>query len=305
VPGWAVSGYFSPDDKVLYLFNALGDRFSEILFQAMVGESGRAIDDVVDEVKEQVDERYHIFIEGQAKVIRDKFWKAYSYYKGMFGDSTLSTLRHEFTHEIFYNWGLQNIALSKPEKENEELIKKKKEFLETKDYKKKAELVRALMSLRSQEAPLDMRAANSWLAEGVATYCETNPPGKWNDRWLFVYQEMAKKQGVYPLEAFTVYKMGSFPGVSSEAMLNLYAQSWAFVTFLMEKYPKEFIDYQKKMAEKTAQDYEDINWLLQSLGKDLRTVDKEFTEYMNKFEKLEDPFVRHFEKLYNIFNEYE
>ena len=45
VPGWMVAGYFSPEAKVLYLFNVLGDEMSEILFEALVGESGRQIDD--------------------------------------------------------------------------------------------------------------------------------------------------------------------------------------------------------------------------------------------------------------------
>ena len=51
VPGWAASGYFKPDDKVLYLFNILGDRFSEILFEAVIGESGRDLDDIVEKVE--------------------------------------------------------------------------------------------------------------------------------------------------------------------------------------------------------------------------------------------------------------
>lgn len=303
VPAWAVAGYFKPDDKILYLFNTLGDRFSEVLFQGMVGESGRNIDEMVDAVERCAGERYRIFIEGQAKVIRDKYWKAYSYYKGMFREETMSTLRHEFAHEIFHNWGLQSVLISKIKDDKEKLVEKKKEFLETKDCRKKAELIKTLMALRTRKAPLDVRAANSWLAEGIATYCETNPAGSRNDKLLFLYQEMARKEAIYPLESLTVYKMGSFPGVCSEAMAYLYAQSWAFVTFLMDEYPEEFMDYQSKMARKTAQDYEDITWLLESLGKDLRTVEKEFVEYMNRFEELDDPYVRHFETLYNIFNE--
>ena len=305
VPGWAVLGYFNPDDKVLYLFNILGKRFSEILFEGVVGESGRTIDEVVDVVESDVGERYRIFIEGEAKVIKDKFWRAYSYYKDMFRESTMSTLRHEFAHEVFYNWGLQNIILSKVEKNKDELVAKKKEFLETKDYKKKAELVKTLMALRAKEESLDMRAANSWLAEGIATYCETKPPGSQNDRWLFLYQEMVRKQTIYPLESLTVYKIGSFPGVCMEGMLYSYAQSWALVTFLMDRYPKEFMEYQNKMAQRTAKDWEDIAWLLSLLGKDIRTLEAEFAEYMKKFEKLEDPDVDQFMHLYNIFNEYE
>jgi len=304
VPGWAVSGYFSPEDKVLYLFNVLGDTFSEILFEGMVGESGRRVDEIVDVIEGHVDSRHHIYIKGRAKKIKDKFWKVYNYYENMFRKSTLSTLRHEFTHEIFHNWGLQSISVSKFKGADEELIKKKKEFLETKDCKKKAELLRTLVMQRSQGMPLDMKAANSWLAEGTATYCETDEIGAQNDRWLFIYQEMTRKKPIYPLEFLTAYKIGSFPGVYSRAMLELYAQSWAVVSFLMKRYPKEFMGYQDKLAGETikeAREAKDIEWLQEALGKDLRTIETEFVEYMDAFEELEDPFLTHFDTIYNTF----
>jgi len=302
VPGWMVAGYFSPEDKVLYLFNVLGDKFSEILFEGMVGESGRDIDEIVDTIEGQVDKRYHIFIEGQAKKIKDKFWEAYTYYKGMFRDSTLSTLRHEFAHEVFHNWGLQSIGFSRFEGPDEELVKKKKEFLETKDYNKKAKLLRTLVMQKGEDIPLDMKASNSWLAEGIATYCETMEIGAKNYNWLFMYQEMSRKGPIYPLEFLMAYKIGSFPGVYPRAMLDLYAQSWAFASFLMEKYPKEFMDYQNKLIGKTAEESEDVEWLTHAVGKDLRTIESEFVEYMNTFKELEDPFLVHFDKLYNIYN---
>jgi len=304
VPGWLVAGYFNPDEEVLYLFNVLGERFSKILFEGWVGESGREIDEIVDTVGDQFDDRYRIFIEDEAKVIKDKYWKAYTYYKGMFRDATLSTLRHEFAHELFYNWGLQNIVLSRASENRDALIAKKKEFLETKDYKKKAELVRSLMAMHVEEwSGLDMRAANSWLAEGIATYCEKRPLGGQNDRWVFLYQQMVKEGSIYPLESLTVYKMGSFPGISARGMLYSYAQSWAFVTFLMDRYPKEFMEYQRRMTSTTAKGFEDITWLVGATGKDIRTLEAEFTDYMKRFGEVEDPDVNEFMNLYNIFNE--
>lgn len=302
VPGWAVAGYFNPEDKVLYLFNVLGEKFSEVLFQGVVGETGKSIDQVVETIENQVDKRYHVIVEGRAKQVKDKFWAAYSYYKDMFKDATLNTLRHEFTHEVFYNWGMQNISISKVEGMKEDFVKKKKEFLETKDYKKKAHELRQLIIQRGENALSDMKAANSWLVEGIATYSETEEPGAQNDMWLFIYQEMVKRGAVYPLEFFMAYKIGSFPGVYSKAMLDLYAQSWAFVSFLMKKYPKEFIDYQNRLAGKDAKGSEDVSWLSEALGKDLRAIEKEFTEFMDTYEKLEDPSVRHFDRLYHIYN---
>ncbi|MDP8230617.1 MAG: DUF1570 domain-containing protein [Candidatus Gorgyraea atricola] len=301
VPGWAAAGYFTPEDKVLYLFNVLGDRFAELLFEGIVGESGRQINQIVDAIETRVDKRYHIYVEGRAKKIKNKFWKVYNYYENMFINMTMSTLRHEFTHELFHNWGLQNITLSRFKGPDKELIKRKKAFLEEKDYKKKAKVLKKLLEQKSEDVPLDMKAANSWLSEGMATYCEPDELGAQNDRRLFIYQEMTRKGPVYPLEFLTAYKMGSFPGVYSRAMRDMYAQSWAFVSFLMKRYPKEFMEYQNRLAGETAKYSEDINWLLEALGKDSKTIEREFAEYMAGFEELEDPFLIRFDVINNAF----
>jgi len=303
VPGWAVAGYFMPDEQVLYLFNVLGDRFSELLFEAFVGESGRSIDTIVERIEGVVDKRYHIFIGGQAKKIKDKFWEAYSYYKGMYRGWTMSTLRHEFTHEVLHNWGLQSITISKTDADRDRLAEKKKEILEAGDYKKKAGLIKALISLRSSGDQPDFKAANSWLAEGMATYCETYPMGSQNNRWLYLYQDMVRNGQVYPIESLTYYKIGSFPGVCPDAMLYLYAQSWAFVTFLMARYPDEFMDYQIKMAKDAAEELQDIEWLLAATGKKLKVLQQEFEAYMNTYEEVEDPYIRDYMRVRSIFKD--
>jgi hypothetical protein len=137
----------------------------------------------------------------------------------------------------------------------------------------------------------------------VATYCEKRPLGGENERWLFLYQEMAREGSIYPLESLTVYKMGSFPGVCTKGMLYSYAQSWALVTFLMDRYPEQFMEYQRRMAGTTAKGFEDITWLVASTGKDIRALEAEFTDYMKRFNEAEDPDVDEFMSLYNIFNE--
>ncbi len=63
------------------------------------------------------------------------------------------------------------------------------------------------------------------------------------------------------------------------------------------------MEYQKRMAKDLAQEHEDIDWLLEELGKDLRTIEKEFVEYMNTYEQVDDPYVSSFVKLYDIFRE--
>lgn len=304
VPGWAVLGYFEPEDKTLYLFNSLGDKFADIIFEVMVGVNVKLIDAQVDEIKKYVGNKYDLALEGLADEAKDKFWRYYNIVKGEFRRETTSTLRHEFTHEVFANWGLQNIVVSRTKRDDEELIKKKKDFFETEDLAKKKQMLLELITLKRGEEPLDLQAANSWLAEGTATYFETDPPGSKNERWLFVFQDMMRKKGIYPLEQLTVYKIGSFPGVYPAAMLDAYAQSWAFVTFLIDRYPDEFMEYQDRIAKQPAQKQKDIEWLIESIGKDLRELEKEFAGYMDRYEGLEDPFVKRFEKLYNIFQEF-
>jgi len=183
------------------------------------------------------------------------------------------------------------------------LVEKKKDFLETKDCRKKAEILKNLVSQRGREhIDFNIKAANSWLAEGIATYCETEEIGEQNDKWLFIYQQMSKDKPIYPLEFLMAYKIGSFPGVYSTAMIELYAQSWAFVSFLMDKYPKEFMDYQDLLAAEKPEKTEDVKWLEEALNKDIKVIEMEFKEYMDKFEQLEDPFSVHFDKIYNAMN---
>ncbi|MFH1782730.1 MAG: hypothetical protein ABH848_03840 [Candidatus Omnitrophota bacterium] len=304
VPGWAVMGYFDPQQRVLYMYNILGDRFSEFMFEAWVGETGRTIDDIVEDVQGMVDKRYHIFIEGMAKKIKDKFWEAYSYYRNMFRDSTMSVLRHEFAHEVFHNWGIQSVIVSKFKGETSDLVRRKKEFLETKDPKKKARLFKTLMTQSNQDVPIDMRAANSWLAEGTATYCQTSALGEQDDMLLYTFQEMLRKGPAYPIEFLTNYKLGSFPGVYSGIMLDMYAQSWAFVNFLMDNYKDEFVKYQNKLAEVKTEESEDVEWLFEILGKDSKTLQKEFLAYMDDYEEIEDPNIERFVNIYNIFQKY-
>ncbi|MBL7068855.1 MAG: hypothetical protein ISS34_03255 [Candidatus Omnitrophica bacterium] len=305
VPGWAVLGYYNPDERVLYLFNSLGDKFSEFIFEVLIGEKARAVDEIVDRLKKATDNKYELLLEGQAADIKDKFWRYYNMIKADLKEETFNTLRHEFTHELFNNWGLQSIIVSRAAGKRSELIEKKREYLETEDLSKKREMLRDLVTMsRERYLAIDLEAANSWLAEGTATFCETYPLGDRNRRWLFLFQKMKREGIFYPLEHLTVYKMGSFPGVCPEAMLYAYAQSWALVYFLMDRYPDRFMEYQDRLTRETPKEDEDIRWFLEALGKDLRTLEGEFLEYMAQFDELEDPFIKKFVKWNNIFNEF-
>ncbi|OGW85811.1 MAG: hypothetical protein A2987_05950 [Omnitrophica bacterium RIFCSPLOWO2_01_FULL_45_10] len=305
VPWWAAVGYFDPLDKTLYCFNAFGERMEKMVFDVIVGRTGRSIDEIVKIIKQRVDERYHIFVDAHVKELTDRFWNTYSLYKSELTELTHSTLRHEFTHEVFHNWGLQNIILSKPNIDKEKLVQKKKEFLETNDYKKKEELLKVLMELQREPLEeLEMKSAHSWLNEGIATYCATEPIGGVDEHRLFSFQEMVRKGELNPIEFLMSFKMGSFPGLSSEAMRNAYAESWAFTTFLMSKYPGEFMDYQMKMAQiMPKKEKDELAGLLESLNKDLPAVEKEFREYMEAFDKADDPYVASYMRYYKVWED--
>ena len=62
------------------------------------------------------------------------------------------------------------------------------------------------------------------------------------------------------------------------------------------------MEYQERLAKEMAKGHQDIDWLLEAVGKDLKALEKEFIEYMDTYEKLEDPDVKAFVKLYNMFS---
>ena len=310
---WYIPGFFNPDEQVLYLYNAFGDRIEEMLFE-MLGEATESIDRSIEAQKERygIDERYDIFIDGMTKEFKDKFWKAYNIYKKNFVDETKSVLRHELTHEILHNWGLQSIIISRPSVNKEEALEKKKEFIDATDWRKKKKLLDEIMKIERPEE-IEMAASGSWLAEGMATYCAPEPVGKIDEEFLFAYQDGVDKKKIAPVEFLTSFERGSFTGVLMSAKYDLYAQSWAFVHFLMDKYPAQFIVYQQKIAdrvrirnagaESAPSEKDDFSLLLACLGMDLETLEKEFSDYMSTFEKVEDPFVKRYMEIYEIWHD--
>ncbi len=301
VPGWIVPGYFSPTTKVLYLYNMIGEEMENFINGLMHDVFGKAVDDVVDRVETFVDKRYHVFVEGQAKSIKDKYWRYFEWYMGRLRRTTFAILRHEFSHELFSNWALVGVVISKIKEKEIPNVKKKKKFLETKDVKEKQKILRELITLRSEEPLPEIQAANSWLAEGLATYCETGPTiGSQNDERVYCFQEMLRDNAFFPLEQLTVYKIGSFPGMYHEAMLYAYSQSWALVKYFMDTYPDKFMKYILKISEKTPEGNEDIEWLIEAIGKDARTIEAELLEYMKKFPQIEDPYFEQFDEMQKL-----
>lgn len=305
VPFWSVIGYFKPTDKTIYLFNAFGRKVEQMVFDVIVGKTGKSVDQIVNAVKKNVDQRYHIFIDGQAKELTDRYWNVYGIYRTNLTDRTVSTLRHEFVHELFNSWGLQDVLMSSPNIDRKKMAAKKKEFLDAKTWREKEKRLLVLMKMEKEGSEgLEIVASNSWLGEGMATYCETDPIGGTNNEWLFVFQESQKEGAVNPIEFLTSFKKGSFSGLSHEGVINSYAQSWALTTFLIDKYPDQFMEYQKRMSELKPEDGTDeMALLLKSLNKDLPTLEKEFGEFMKAYPKVEDPDVKGFMELYNVWRD--
>ncbi|MFH1593645.1 MAG: hypothetical protein ABID09_02985 [Candidatus Omnitrophota bacterium] len=294
VPPWYVRGYFSPVKNVLCIYNAFGQRIEQLVHDGLIDKAGAWADNTGEAIKGRVDKTYHTEVDGLVETYKGKTHSAYNTYKHYLSEGTIATLRHEFAHEVFHNWGLQNIVLSKPQFDKDELARKKKEFMETDDPKKKRELLEKLIGLQKEDMEnLKMDAAQSWLSEGVATFSETDPIGGENRRWLSIFQEMLRNNEVNPIEFLMVFKMGSFPGLAPKGMINAYAQSWALTTLLMDRYPDRMVNYQIMIArQKPKDDNEELEWLLGSLEKELPELQEEFIEYMRALPEVEDPYVK-------------
>jgi hypothetical protein len=298
-----IPGFFDPPDKTLYLYDMWGDRIETMTFRMLTNVTG-AVDKSTEAWKKRVDpeRRYDEVIDGWAKEFKDRFWKMFNMYKRYGNDTTKEVLRHELTHEIFHNWGLQSVIISRPKVDKNKLVEKKKEFIETGDWKKKKQLLDQIMKIEKSDE-IDATVANSWLAEGLATYCETDPIGSVNNGLLYSYQDAAAKNKLNPIEFLTNFEKGSFVGITNEAKYNSYAQSWILTNFLMAKYPLQFIDYQKKMAASKTSGQDSLEMLLKSLNMSLPQLEKELAEYAKTYPKAEDPFVKRYMEHYSIWED--
>jgi len=304
VPAWGVVGYFSPAERVLYTFNSLGDQFSNFIQEAIAGRTGRAVDAMANSAKARSGERYSVFIDGQARSIKEKFWRFHDLFRSEVRDVTTSTLKHEAAHALFNNFGVQTIVVSKMSDSSKALIEKKRKFLESSDPAQKKQLLQEIIAVRKSEEMPEINASNSWFVEGLAAYCETSPIGAQNDNWLYIFQAMTHRSGLYPLEQLTVFRMGSFPGVYPETMMHAYSQSWALVKFLMDRHREPFLKYLRRVAEQEPTGQEDLEWLLEALGMDLKTLQAQFSGYMTVFPQLQDPDIKRLELTKQVFDSF-
>ncbi len=304
IPGWMVWGYFSPDRKTLFLFNQLGDKVENFIRSVMKDLFENRIDASVEALKSRVDKSYHLSIEGQARGIKGKFEEYFQWHMDRLKHLTFSTLMHEFTHETFSNWGIQMIVLSKFSKASFGDIEKKRKLFETDNPEEKKRILNELITGNVTSAISEIEAANSWLSEGLATYCETYPEiGRDNKERIYEFQQMLKEDSFLPLEQLSAYKIGSFRGVYPKAMLYAYAESWAFVKFFMEKYPNKFIKYLNEYSKLKDVTYEeDVELLEKLIGKGRRELESELMEFMGQYEEVDDPVVTLLERRKQLYD---
>jgi len=236
-----------------------------------------------------VDSRYHVFIEGQASEIMQKIERLYSTVHAHYGAITEHTLRHELVHALCHNWGLQSIVLSKMREDQLEVAKKKREYLQSNNLEQKRKLLSELWDADQRRA-VEMSSSNSWVVEGVAEYLSTSPLGGVLPERLYEFQQAVQDKQVLPLEFLNAFKMGSFPGVDTKkAVFYAYAESWAWVQFLMQRYPQAFLAFLEQQAHGSADGVNELDWLIRATGKGLRPLEEEFRTYMSQLPPQEDP----------------
>ena len=158
----------------------------------------------------------------------------------------VATVIHEGTHQLMFNMGMQT---------------------------------------RFSDTPL-------WINEGLAMYFETpdlsNPRG-WraigqiNPMRIGRFRQLISARGSNSLERMlsTDTKFRDPNG-----SLDAYAEAWAFNYFLLNQYPKEYVNFLKHMAKKPRLKYDPpetrLAEFLQFFKQDLPALDREFVQYMQK-----------------------
>ncbi|HEY8241479.1 MAG TPA: DUF1570 domain-containing protein, partial [Kiritimatiellia bacterium] len=80
------------------------------------------------------------------------------------------------------------------------------------------------------------RAEGEWLVEGLATYCETSPPGQVDASRSSALHNAMEKGKLIPLSDLVAMRAGEFVRLGSEVRISLaYCQSWSLFHFLMQR----------------------------------------------------------------------
>ena len=125
--------------------------------------------------------------------------------------------------------------------------------------------------------------AGGWLIEGLAVYCETDPIGTPHEERLMQLRFELERSELMPLEYLLHFKRGTELHQLDPLYANLaYAESWAFVYFLMQNYRDPFFHFLKEMRvqNETFDSQGELVLLEKHLGKDLKTIEQEFSPFV-------------------------
>jgi hypothetical protein len=139
------------------------------------------------------------------------------------------------------------------------------------------------MQSRFSDTPL-------WINEGLAMYFET-PDLSSTTGWRAIGRvnsiRLSRFRKVLATEPISLEEMLTDEDIfrsDQENVLDAYAQAWAFNYFLLNRYPKEYVNYLKFMSKKPLLIYDDSETRLRDfktyLGEDLDQLQREFVRYI-------------------------
>ncbi len=125
----------------------------------------------------------------------------------------------------------------------------------------------------------------AWLSEGLAEYVSTDPLGGINkERLMFLRSELEAGRHLMPLQYLLSIRNGAGIRKLQDPNYTLlgYAQSWAFVHFLMERYPEQFQSYIREVmvAGEDHDAIKDSALLEKNIGKPVKALDGEQESYI-------------------------
>lgn len=129
----------------------------------------------------------------------------------------------------------------------------------------------------------------AWLVEGLASFCEPLEIGEVHETRLMELKFELEKHQLMPLEYLLSFAAGADIHRLEPSYASLgYAESWAFVHFLMSgQYREGFLKYVAEVAvqDKGFDEKKDIALLEKNLGKSVKEIEKEFMPYVDSLIK--------------------
>jgi hypothetical protein len=153
------------------------------------------------------------------------------------------------------------------------------------------------------------RYAGAWISEGFSDYVAPENMGDVNrERLMYLKKQLDEGQTLMPLQYLVTFKSGSgkesVHKLAADYAIMAYAESWAFVYFLMNKYPEAFLTYLKdlKQQDKKFDGGKDVLLIEKHMGKKLGEIDKEFEGFTlqlikEKIDSKEYSYYRFFNPL--------